>query len=77
MPGRNRRPQRRAILVDRIFAGRPSLKDSPHTTAAYRRDLAALATAAGVDLAGVTTDQLSAQAVRDAFGDFSSLLQPR
>jgi len=62
-------------LIDRFFAARRSLKDSPHTTAAYRRDLAAitsaLAAAAGVDLFGVTADQLSARAVRDAFGDFS------
>jgi len=63
-------------LIDRFFAARRSLKDSPHTTAAYRRDLAAitsaLAAAAGVDPVGVTADQLSAEAVRDAFGDFSS-----
>jgi site-specific recombinase XerD len=63
-------------LIDRFFAGRRFLKDSPHTTAAYRRDLAAitaaLAAAAGVDPAAVTADQLSARAVRDAFGDFSS-----
>jgi len=63
-------------LIDRFFAARRSLKDSPHTTAAYRRDLAAitsvLATAAGMDPSGVTADQLSARAVRDAFGDFSS-----
>jgi integrase/recombinase XerD len=63
-------------LIDRFFAARRSLKDSPHTTAAYRRDLAAitaaLAAAAGVDPAGVTADQLSARAVRDAFGDFSA-----
>ena len=63
-------------LVDRFFAARRSLKDSPHTTAAYRRDLSAitsaLAAAAGVDPAAVTADQLSAQAIRDAFGEFAS-----
>jgi site-specific recombinase XerD len=63
-------------LIDRFFAARRPLKDSPHTTAAYRRDLAAitaaLAAAAGLDPADVTADQLSAPAVRDAFGDFSS-----
>lgn len=63
-------------LIERFFAARRSLKDSPHTTAAYHRDLtaitSALATAADVDPACVTADQLSAQAVRDAFGDFSS-----
>jgi site-specific recombinase XerD len=63
-------------LIDRFFAARRSLKDSPHTTAAYRRDLAAitaaLAAAAGMDPARVTADQLSARAVRDAFGDFAS-----
>lgn len=62
-------------LTDRFFAARRSLKDSPHTTAAYRRDLAAITSAlaadAGVEPAAVTADQLSARAVRDAFGDFS------
>jgi site-specific recombinase XerD len=63
-------------LIDQFFAARRSLKDSPHTTAAYRRDLAAitaaLAAGAGADPASITADQLSAQAIRDAFGDFSS-----
>jgi integrase/recombinase XerC len=63
-------------LIDRFFAARRSFKDSPHTTAAYRRDLSAITSAlaviVGTDVVGVTVDQLSAQAVRDAFGDFSS-----
>jgi site-specific recombinase XerD len=63
-------------LIDRFFAARRSLKDSPHTTAAYRRDLAAitaaLAAAADMDPACVTADHLSARAVRDAFGDFAA-----
>ncbi len=54
----------------------PPAQRQPHTTAAYRRDLAAitstLAASAGTDVADVTVDQLSAQAIRDAFGTFSS-----
>lgn len=63
-------------LIDKFFAARRPLKDSPHTTEAYRRDLSAITSAlaalADVDVADVTVDQLSAQAVRDAFGAFSS-----
>jgi hypothetical protein len=56
-------------LIDRFFAARRSLKDSPHTTAAYRRDLAtitaALAAAAGTDPACVTADQVPGGHVAD------------
>jgi site-specific recombinase XerD len=76
-PGIEARDGRSVVaLIDQFFAARRSLKDSPHTTAAYRRDLTAitvaLAAAAGVDPAAVTAGQLSARAVRDAFGDFSA-----
>jgi site-specific recombinase XerC len=64
------------MLIDRFFAARRSLKDSPHTTAAYRRDLSAITSAlaviVGMDVADITGDQLSTQVVREAFGDFSS-----
>ena len=63
-------------LIDEFFAARRPLKDSPHTTEAYRRDLLAitstLAALAATDVADVTLDQLSAQTIRDAFGTFSS-----
>jgi site-specific recombinase XerD len=65
-----------AGLIDRFFAARRPLKDSPHTTAAYRRDLSAITSAlaaiVGVDIADVTVAQLSPQTIRDAFGAFSS-----
>jgi len=61
-------------LVDGFFAARRSLKDSPHTTAAYRRDLAAILThiAAGTGVGEVNLAQLTAPALRDAFGVFAT-----
>src|SRR6478752_329620 len=61
-------------LVDRFFAARRSLKDSPHTTAAYRRDLAAILAhiADGGEVDEVSVDQLTAPVLRDAFGVFAS-----
>ncbi len=62
--------------MDRFFTARRSLKDSPHTTAAYRRDLTAIvrtiAETTGVDGADVNVEQLTAPALRDAFGAFST-----
>lgn len=56
--------------VDQFFAARRSLKDSPHTTAAYARDLSAIATIISstldVDLTDITIDHLSAPVLRDA-----------
>jgi site-specific recombinase XerD len=61
-------------LVGRFFAARRSLKDSPHTTAAYRRDLAAILTqiADGREVDEVGVDQLTAPVLRDAFGVFAT-----
>ena len=70
-------PTECAVLdaVDRFFAARRSLKDSPHTTAAYTRDLSAItavtAGALGIDAAELTVDQLTAPVLRDAFGAFA------
>ncbi len=64
------------IAVERFFAARRSLKDSPHTTAAYRRDLtsitAIVADICGVDVARMDVEQLTAPVLRDAFGAFST-----
>jgi len=53
-----------------------SLKDSPHTTAAYRRDLTSIVTiiadTLGRDVSAVDVDQLTAPMLRDAFGAFST-----
>ncbi|MDQ2737210.1 MAG: site-specific integrase, partial [Actinomycetota bacterium] len=65
-----------AAAIEQFFAARRSLKDSPHTTAAYRRDLASIvaiiAETVGTDVAEVNVDQLTAHALRDAFGAFST-----
>lgn len=61
--------------IELFFAARRTLKDSPHTTAAYRRDLSAIATiiaaADNVDVDEVQLYQLSAAVLRDAFGAFA------
>lgn len=61
--------------IESFFAARRTLKDSPHTTAAYRRDLSAItiiiAASNGVAVEDVRLDQLSAAVLRDAFGEFA------
>lgn len=61
--------------IELFFAARRTLKDSPHTTAAYRRDLSVItsiiATSDGVADAEVRLDHLSAAVLRDAFGTFA------
>ena len=60
-------------LVERFFAARRSMKDSPHTTAAYRRDLAAILALIDRDGDGqVSVEQFTAPVLRDAFGAFAA-----
>lgn len=65
-----------APLIARFFAARRSLKDSPHTTAAYRRDLTSILTIIAQildrDSTLVDVHQLTAAVLRDAFGEFST-----
>ncbi|WP_104481407.1 tyrosine-type recombinase/integrase [Actinokineospora auranticolor] len=61
---------------DAFFLARRSRKDSPHTTAAYRRDLAGvsrlIAQVVGVgDVGRVLADDVTAQVLREAFGLFA------
>lgn len=64
-----------APLVDAFFAARRPRKESPHTTAAYRRDLAAVAALAaaerGVEPADLTLPDLDRETLRGAFGTFA------
>ncbi len=59
-------------LVDAFFAARRPRKESPHTTAAYRRDLAAICALAaaerGVDAVELTLADLDRDTLRSAFG---------
>jgi site-specific recombinase XerC len=62
---------------EEFFAARRSLKDSPHTTAAYRRDLLAinrhLARIAEVtDVSWVKVVDVDGALLREAFGRFSA-----
>jgi integrase/recombinase XerD len=63
-----------ALVEDFIVARKP-LKGSPHTEAAYRRDLAGvsahLATGLGVGPSELVLGQLDAKALRQAFASFS------
>jgi integrase/recombinase XerC len=63
-------------LIDQFFAARRSLKDSPHTTAAYRRDLISIASIIADDAAAPRTellaDHLTAATLREAFGVFAT-----
>jgi len=64
-----------ARLVDAFFAARRPRKESPHTTAAYRRDLAAVTALAAVER-GVEPDHLilpdlDRDTLRGAFGTFA------
>ena len=58
-----------------FFAARRPRKDSPHTTDAYRRDLAGITTLLCAnldrDLEELEVDDLSAHALRAAFGAFA------
>lgn len=71
-------PSDRRLLsaIEGFFAARRTLKDSPHTTAAYRRDLAAITTIIAanreVDEMDLTIDDLSASILRDGFGSFAT-----
>ncbi|WP_285499685.1 tyrosine-type recombinase/integrase [Actinokineospora sp. NBRC 105648] len=60
---------------DGFFLARRSRKDSPHTTAAYRRDLAGVsalvAEVVGRDVGAIGLDEVSAQVLREAFGLFA------
>ncbi len=62
--------------IDEFFAARRVLKDSPHTTAAYRRDLrtiaALIASGLGLEPDQLRVEQLTGPALRDAFGDFAT-----
>jgi site-specific recombinase XerD len=61
--------------AEEYFAARRVKKDSPHTTAAYRRDLAAIAAivadSSGTAVGDLPVDQFTARALRDAFGTFA------
>lgn len=58
-----------------LFAARRPRKDSPHTTDAYRRDLAGitslLVAETGIETEELTIGDLTAPALRDAFGAFA------
>lgn len=64
-----------AAAAEEFFAARRVKKDSPHTTAAYRRDLAAIAAlvaeASAISVDELHVDQFTARALRDAFGTFA------
>ena len=64
-----------ADAAEEFFAARRVKKDSPHTTAAYRRDLAAIAAlvaeASAISVDELHVDQFTARALRDAFGTFA------
>ncbi|ONI69082.1 integrase [Kribbella sp. ALI-6-A] len=54
-----------------FFAARRPRKDSPHTTDAYRRDLAGITALLTDDPEQLEVEQLTAQALRTAFGAFA------
>jgi integrase/recombinase XerC len=54
-----------------FFAARRPRKDSPHTTAAYRRDLAGITRLLTDDPERFTVEELTAPALRTAFGVFA------
>ena len=57
-----------------FFAARRPRKDSPHTTDAYRRDLAGItALLAGTSAEHLMVENLTAQALRAAFGAFADV----
>jgi site-specific recombinase XerD len=60
---------------DAFFTARKPRKDSPHTTAAYRRDLSGitslLADYTGTSAAELTVEDLTVPALRAAFGEFA------
>ncbi|TCO60947.1 tyrosine-type recombinase/integrase [Actinocrispum wychmicini] len=60
---------------DAFFMARRPRKDSPHTTAAYRRDLGGvtslLALSSGRSVAELTIGDVTAPALRAAFGEFA------
>ncbi len=60
---------------DAFFLARKPRKDSPHTTAAYRRDLhgitSLLADTASKSIAELTIEDLTVPALRAAFGEFA------
>ncbi|OLR93801.1 tyrosine-type recombinase/integrase [Actinokineospora bangkokensis] len=58
---------------DAFFVARRPRKDSPHTTAAYRRDLAGVTAhlVAALGTEDVELEQVSAQVLREAFGAFA------
>lgn len=61
--------------IEGFFAARRPLKDSPHTTAAYRSDLIAIATliadSLATELPHLRVDELSTTTLREAFGQFA------
>ena len=62
--------------VDEFFAARRVLKDSPHTTAAYRRDLTGIITLVaqqlGTDTDRLSVNQLTGPILSEAFGAFAT-----
>ncbi len=60
---------------DAFFLARRSRKDSPHTTAAYRRDLAGVnggvVEVCGREAAAIDLDEVTAGVLREAFGVFA------
>lgn len=64
-----------ADAAEEFFAARRVKKDSPHTTAAYRRDLAAVAAlvaeASALTVDELPVDRFTARALRDAFGTYA------
>src|SRR5215207_2761545 len=54
-----------------FFAARRPRKDSPHTTDAYRRDLAGITSLLSETPEDLTADDLTAEALRSAFGAFA------
>ncbi|TWP32980.1 tyrosine-type recombinase/integrase [Leekyejoonella antrihumi] len=65
-----------AQAVESFLSARAAAKPSPHTLAAYRRDLAGIlaivAARAGCDAAEVTVGELAPRVLRDAFGTFAA-----
>lgn len=61
--------------IERYLVARRAAKPSPHTVAAYRRDLVAVSGCAGrvlgCDVDGVVLGSLTSQVLREAFADFA------
>lgn len=62
------------LAIERYLVARRAAKPSPHTVAAYRRDLVGVAGCAarvsGVDPGGLVLSDLTSRVLREAFADF-------